>query len=418
MLAKLYKQIFDISICYTIGAFLLEFIGGRTIPIRGFLILLLTALVSILLAHKKKWKTLVMILLPIGSLVFLKPSVPELIVFLLIWAYFAYVTITERFVVNRGVFVDMLKRFAYLFLLPAIFMFLDIRHFSSHVQAISPYLASSLVSAVFLLRHLRADNQMEQLKQYRRQQVMELMMFLVICLLLTLIKAPQNLLEGLSLAYQYLLRPILMFLAQGIGMIIMGVIYLAIAIISFLTKKEMHYPDTKAVGAPEDSFGFDTAAGVNVEWIRPFLLSIVTIAALVILFYFFRWLMGEKLRQKLPTGILETRESIEDAKDKETNFWKRRPKDSRAAVRYYYGKYLLWLQHKKVQLRLQDTTEEISKKYIRALLEEDQVKKEASLQIKRLYRKSRYQIAEQITSDEAEIAKQLYQTIKTSKISE
>lgn len=418
MLAKLYKLIFDISICYTIGAFLLEFIGSKTISIRGFLILLLTALISILLEQKKRWKPLIMIVLPIGSLIFLRSSVPELIVFLFIWAYYAYVTITERFLINRGVFVDMLKRLAYIYLLPAILILLDIRHLSTHVQAIGPYLASSLVSAVFLLRHLRAANQMEQLKQYRRQQVMELLMFLVICLLLTLVKAPQNLLEGLNLVYQSLLRPILVFFAQSLGMIVMGVIYLVIAVINFLTKKELHYPDTEGVGAPEDSFGFKTSAGFDMEWVRPLLLSIVTIAGLVILFYFFRWLMGERFRQKVPAGIQEIRESIEDMKEKKSNFRKRRPKDSREAVRYYYGKHLLWLKQKKVPLQLQDTTEEIGKKYARALKEEDEVKREASLQLKQLYRKSRYQTAEPITSDEAVKTKQLYQTIKTSKISE
>jgi hypothetical protein len=128
--------------------------------------------------------------------------------------------------------------------------------------------------------------------------------------------------------------------------------------------------------------------------------------------------MGEKLLQKLPAGILETRESLEDTNDKRTNFRKRRPKDSGAAVRYYYGKYLLWLQHKRIQLRPQDTTEEISNKYNRALIEDDKAKKEVSRQLTRLYRRSRYQISEQITSEEAEKAKELYQIIKTSKISE
>lgn len=46
------------------------------------------------------------------------------------------------------------------------------------------------------------------------------------------------------------------------------------------------------------------------------------------------------------------------------------------------------------------------------------VKNEASLQLRQLYRKSRYQITEQITSEDTEKAKKLYKTINTSKISE
>ncbi len=419
MLAKLYKLIFDTSICYTIGVFLLNFVGDISISIGGFLILLLTAMVSVALGQKKKWRTPVMIILPIGALIFLRPSVPELILFLLVWAYDIFVTVTERFIISRGKFVDMLKRFAFLFLLPAIFMFIDLRNFNSYVQAIGPYLTASLISAVFLLRYLRAVNQMEQMKHYLRQQFMEFMIFLVLCLLLTFARAPQNLVAGLKLMYQYLLGPIIQFFAKAISMLLLGVIYLISAIIGFLTnKKELHSIDLTGGGAADQAFGLDDTAGFSLEWIIPFLYSIAIIAGLVVLFFFFRWLMGERIRQKLPAGILETRESIEDVKDQRAKFSRKRPKDSRAAVRYYYGKYLLWLKHRKVELRLQDTTEEISDKYNRALVEADMVKREASQQLKRLYRKSRYQITEQITSEEVVKAKQLYQTIKKSKISE
>lgn len=418
MLTKSYKLIFDISVCYTIGAFLLKYFGGISIYVGGFLILLLTALVSILLKQNKNLKILVMILLPIGSLVFLTPSIPELIVFLLIWAYYAFVTITERFVISRGEFVDMLQRFAYLFLLLAFLLLTGVQKFNSSVQVTGPYLAASLVSAIFLLRHLRAVNHMEQIKLYRRQQFMELMIFLVICLLLTLARAPQNLVEGLKLMYQYLLRPILTFFVGIISMLILEIINLVVGLIGFLTNnKEMRNVNFEIGNAADQYLDLIGNVGGHAEWTIPFLYSIGTIVGLVIVFFFFRWLMGERFRQKLPTGILESRESIEYEKDKRTNFRKRSPKDSRAAVRFYYGKYLLWLQNKRVQLRLQDTTEEINDKYNGALIEDDKAKREASLQLKHLYRKSRYQIAEQITSKEAEKAKQLYQTIRTSKIS-
>ena len=419
MLAKLYKLAFDISVCYTIGAFLLKYFSNISISIGGYLILLLTVLVSIFLQHKKKWEILGMILIPIGSLALIRPSISELVLFLLIWAYYAFVTITERFVTGRGEFVDMLRRFAYLFLLPAILMFIDINKFSSYVQAIGPYLSATLVSATFLLRHLRAVNQMEQIKLYRRQQLMELMIFLGICLLLTLAKAPQNLAEGLILMYQYLLRPVLTFLGGVIGMIVLGVIYLFYAVIGILTnKKEIQNIDVEFGSAADKYSELRDSIESNVEWVKPFLYSISMVVVLVILYFFFRWLMGKSYSQKLSAGILEIREVIEDEKDKRVNFRNRRPKDSRAAVRYYYGKYMLWLLHKRVNLHPQDTTEEISDKYNRVLIEEKKEKREASLHFNSLYRRSRYQMAEQITTEEAEQAKKLYQMIKTSKMIE
>ncbi len=419
MLTKIYKLIFDISICYTIGAFLLEYIGGRSIPIEGFLILLFTAPLAVIFRHKR-WRTPIVLLLPIGSLIFLKPSFPELILFLLIWMYFAFVVITERFVISRGEFLDMIRRFAYISILPAVFMFLDLRNLGLHLQTISPYLTTSLISAVFLLRHLRATDQMEHLKLYLKQQIMELITFLTICLLLTLARAPQNLVESFQLMYQYLLRPILTFIAEVGGLLVLGLINLIAAFIGLFTKKrDLQNLDFKSEGETGQGFSLNIATTkVDLEWIRPFLISIGIIVGLVALFYFFRWLMGEKMKQKLPEGILETREAIEDMKDKGSSFRKRRPKDSRAAVRFYYGKHLRWLLHKKVQLRLQDTTEEISDKYHGALMEDDRAKVEASLQLRRLYRKSRYRMIEEITTEEAEQARQLYQTIKATKISE
>ena len=218
--------------------------------------------------------------------------------------------------------------------------------------------------------------------------------------------------------YLHLLSPILKFLIGSIGLLILGLIYLFFAVIGFLTnKRDMRKVDNNLSNAADQLLDLKSNVEGNVEWIRLFLYSIGTIVGLVILFYFFRWLMGERLRHRLPEGIQETREAIEDAKDKRTNFKKRRPKDPRAAVRYYYGKHLLWLQHKRVQLRPQDTTEEIRDRYHRVLIEEHKEKGEASLQLKHLYRKSRYQLAKQITSEEAEKAKQLYQEIKTSKVS-
>lgn len=417
MLAKLYKLIFDISICYTIGAFLLMYFAGILIRGGGYLILLLSALVSTLLDQKIRIKIPVMILLPISYLLYIKPPVWELIVYLLIWGYYVFVTMTERLVINRGEFADMLKRFAYLFLLLTLLILTGIQKFNSSLQVMGPYLAASLISAVFLLRHLRAVGQMEQIKLYRRRQFMELMIFLAVCLLLALVRAPQNLVEGLILMYHYLLRPILMFIINTLGVIVLGLVYLVLVVIGFLTNNK-EIPDFifKSGNAADQPFTFKGYKGGNVEWIMPFLYSVGTIIGLVLLFFFFRWLMGERFRRNLPAGILEIRESIEDTNDKRMKYRKRRPRDSRAAVRYYYWKHLLWLQHKRIHLRHQDTTEEINEKYNRALLEEDKEKREASLQLKCLYRKSRYRMSEQITSEEARKAKQLYQTVKTSNL--
>ncbi len=150
-------------------------------------------------------------------------------------------------------------------------------NFSFHVQTISPYLATSLISAIFLLRHLRATDQMEQIKHYLRQQVMELIIFLVICLLLTLARAPQNLVEGFNLMYQYLSRPVLTFLVGVGSMLVFGIIYLVAAFIGLIeNNKELRNLELMADSGIDRAFGWDSATkGVKIEWIRPFLISIV-----------------------------------------------------------------------------------------------------------------------------------------------
>jgi hypothetical protein len=428
MLSKLYKLIFDISICYTIGAFLLNYFGGITVYGEGFFILLITGTAAILLRQKRKLKIATTILIPAVSLIIYWPTVPKLVVFLLIWAYSSYMSISDHLEINRGGFKDMLKYFLYTCLFLLLLMLPGFRQFGTAALAACPYLIVVILSAVFLLRHLRADHQMGQLKRYKRQQYMELLAFLIISILLTLARVPQNLAEGLNLMYQHVVGPVLSFIVSTIGTLIGGIIYLVIAAIRFLTRNNERFEfKTQSGETAIQSFDITESNPTVFDWIVPLMYSIVAIIGMILLFIFFRRLMGEKMKQKIPTGILETREYLEEAKDKKVTFGRKRPKDSRAAVRYYYGKCLLWLQHKHVQLTPQDTTEEINDKFLNSGqvigladssgLQSDgfEARRETSTQLKQIYRKARYQMTEQITEEEAEKAKELYQVMKTSK---
>lgn len=417
MLTKLYKLTFDISVCFTIGAFLLQYACGISVHAGGYPVLLLAALLSVLLERKKHLRISVMILLPAGYLALLKPSIPELIIFLLIWAYIAFVTITERVVISRDRFVDMLRRLAYLFIPLAFFLVTGFQKVILSMQAAGPYLTASLISAIFLMRHLRALNHMKVLKMYGRQQFVELIVFMLICLLLTIAKAPQNLVRGLKLTYLHLLKPILTFIVNTLSLILYVIVSMFLYFIGLLSKnKEIQNRGFSSDSAADRLIKIKDSFDGNSEWVVPFLYSVGIIAGLLFAFFFFRRLMGEKLRQKLPADIMELREAIEYDSDRRTKFRKRRPKDAREAVRMYYGRFLLWLKSKRIPLQLQDSTEDINDKYMRALTEDNKARQDASQQLRQLYRKSRYQMAEPITSKEAEKAKQLYKTLRNSKV--
>ncbi len=422
MLAKLYKLLFDISVCFSIGAFLLKYIKGSTVYGSGFLILSVTALLCAFWAGNRKLKILTCILIPvgyIGYLYILSPAFSNLSVFLLIWAYFVYVVVTDRLVIGRGEFIDMLRRLLYLSIILLFPMVTAFHKFSIAMQTASPYLTAAILSAVFLLRHLRSVHKMEQVKQYRRQQLLELIGFITLSLLLTLAKAPQNLVEGFKQLYLHVIEPVLGFLISFFGMLLYGILKLLISLIRPVSgEKEIEIPkfifgkqEDLAIGSP------DTVAD-GMDWLLPILYAAGAILMIALLFLFFRWLMGERFKGKLPAGIQETREYLDEEGEKRGSFFRRRPRESREYVRYYYGKSLLWLRHRKVPIKPSDTTEEISEKYLTLQAESSkeghEVRKEASVQLKKLYRKARYQMEEDIAAGEAEQAKQLYQAMKNT----
>lgn len=412
MSAKLFKHIYDISVLYTIGAFLLSCIGGISLRSWSFPVLLIAIAASMLLERRKRIRTLVTILFPAALLPFLISSIPDLAIFLLAWAYFSYVSITGRIVNSRGEFIDLCKHTAVILLAITFLMLAVFQNMGKAFLEACPYFIAALVSAVFLLRYLRLGSQAEHLRGYHRQQWMELLAFLAISLLLTLINAPQNILNGLLLIYHNLVVPIITFLGSVLGLIVSGILQLLFALLRLISKNQDTPMDDYQFGKsliPEID-ATDTAV-TDISWVMPFLYSIGAIIALLLLFFFLRRLMGGKLKQMIPAGISETREYLDDGRHKRSTFRSRRPRGPGAAVRYYYQKSLLWMQHKKVKLKPQDTTEEINEKYESLIGEDAVTQKVSAVHLKELYRKARYQTQEQITAEEAEKAKQLYQEV-------
>ncbi len=414
MTARLYKLVFDISILYSIIVFLLRSFGDITIHSRTFLILLAAVGISLLLNRKRIVKLPVVIVLTIVSLPFLLPSIPDVAAFLLIWGYSSYVLVSERVVTSHGEFMDMLKHtLALILLLIAIVLAVVIQKIAVALQVACPYFIMAMVSAVALLRDLRFHNQTESEQEYHhRQQLIELIAFLIISALLTIIKAPQNLFHGLRLIYLSLLEPIIAFLAGVIGIIISGIIYLLIAIFKLVTNNREIRQVQIDLGSPiEQAANAYNTTSSNPNWVMPLLYSVGILLGIIVLILFFRKIMGGRLNRILPTGVSEIREHLTDEGDKTATFRRRRPKDPRAAVRYYYWKSLLWLRHKNAELKPQATTEDINHVWNDLLGEKDVVKSDAPKLFMKLYRRARYQMSESISYEDAEKAKQLYREI-------
>lgn len=414
MLEKLYKLLFDVSLCYAIGAFLLSYLLGITIYGGGFLFLAGSILLAVVIKEKHRWGLLSMIITPFPYLFTLSPTVWDSIVYVLIWVYLIFVLRSERYMVSRDNFVERLKQVLFCSLLLMLPMAISFKRFIPAMQISSLYLIGASISAVFLLRHLRALNQIEQRKEYQWQQFIEFSAFLVICLILTLIKAPQNLLFGLNQIYSNLVVPAITYLATLIVMLIYGIFNLLIGLIEFITNKKIEKLELNYdafIQQPELISESDTK---DVSWLIPFLYCVGAILGFVLLLKLYRWLMGEKFQRNIPSGIQETREYVADVKSKKSSKRKMRPRNPRSTVRYYYVKYLLMLSRSKVVLNPQDTTEKIQEKHLEWQKTRGKTDIIAAKDLKQLYRKARYGMEEEISKEEAEGAKKLYKEINNN----
>lgn len=413
MPTKIYKFIFDISICFLIGGFLLKYFWGAQMFTGDLPVLVASAVISVLFYKKRIVNILMISLLPIIYLLIVSLPLPELIVFLLIWVYCISVTVTNRYVMERGEFVDRIKQVMFVLMILVIITFTNFTKFGVSIQSIFPYLILAIISAVFLLRHLRVGGEMEQIGVYEKQQFIELSIFLIVCVLLTLLKVPVHILEGFSLIYHQLLIPLVTVLISIIGVLLSVLIYLGALLISVIpnTKKSQEVKTIfgDMVKEEADKIGFNSAQTFDYV---PILYFFGAIALVVVVFLVFRRLMGSIYQQDAPGGIIETRESLTDISAKPSRNRRKRPKNTRDAARYYYGNYMLLLLKKQVELKVNDTTTEINSKYTNFISHDSSDKSKASTDLTSIYQEARYQLSKEISEEEAAKVKELYNHIK------
>lgn len=416
MLSRLYKLFFDLGICYTLGAFLVCYFAGDSLQFEGFICLLATAVIGIVLRKKKKLWIVTTICVPIVGLFLLRSELIPLAVYVLSWGYIAFLIITDRFVTSRGEFLDQVRKLLYFALVLPILMLTEFHIVLQSIVAAVPYLITAMVSFGFMLRHLRSDHGMESQKGYHRQQIWEMILFITICVLLTVVRAPQNLLTGLSLLYINVIQPVISFLARLISLIFGGMIYLIISIVSLFTEnRELALRKAEVEDGLFVSLDLSVDTVSSKEWIVPLLYSLAAILGLIVVFLFFRWLMGEKYKQRLPEGISEIRETVVDSGDRQGKINGKYSKEPRERIRYYYNKYLIYLRSRKVTILSVDTTSDVEQKYLESSSQPSMRQMEASMRMKNLYRKARYQNREEITKEEAEQAKKIYDILKSKK---
>ena len=416
MLSRLYKLIFDLSICCCLGAFLLHFFGGVTLQVGGFLILLVAAALTLVMREKGRQSILFMVILPAIGGLFLRPALNELLIYIPVWGYGLYLLVSDRLVVGRGDFLDRVRHVIILFLVLPLFMLVELHAVGDALRAALPYLVFTIISIIFMLRHLRTQHLRVGQKGYYSQQRWELIIFLFVCMLLTLVRAPQNLFVGIQLLFGGVIQPLLALFGSLVAVILGPIINGILSLLNIRrTPKEGGPQDDEMYGRMKDIPDLKEVFVPNSAWIMPLLYSFGVILGLVVLFFLLRWLIGDKGKHKLPTGVSEIREALEEPNEgRNKRRWKN-SKEPAERIRYYYMKYLLHLRLIKLSTLPGDTTREVDHKYSDLLDDNDIEQREASKQLKRLYRKARYQHHTDMKNEEAEQAKKLYHTIKAKR---
>ncbi|MDF2908222.1 MAG: hypothetical protein K0R34_3543, partial [Herbinix sp.] len=362
MLSRLYKLIIDLGVCCSLGAFLLYYFGKVTLHEGGFLILLAAATLTLMMREKSKQSILFVIVLPVLGGLILRISGPQLLVYLPVWGYIVYLLVSDRLVVTRGDFLDRVRRILILSLILPLFMLVELSIFGEAFRAALPYLVVTIVSIVFMLRHLRTLQRREGQKGYYSQQLWEMIIFLAVCVMLTIARVPQNLLVGIRVLYQNLILPVLSLLGFILGTIISLIISL-LSIEGCSRGRETSPRDDDLYGRLKDIPELTKVTVPSSVWLLPLLYSLGVILALIVLFFFIRWLIGDKGKYKIPLGVSEIRETLEEPNERKNNLMWRLSKEPAERIRYYYLKYLLYLHSIKISILSGDTTREVDQKY-------------------------------------------------------
>ena len=334
-MAQVYKLLFDLSLWFCLGGYFLRLTTGKAPSAIGFVALCLCAGLDALLRSrelKARWARFLPLILPILTLIWWPGLWPALHL-LVAWAYLAFCIWTDRIDLRydgaRQHFGFGLKLLILLVLGPLFPAELG----PAAAQSI-PYLVLMLTSGVCLLRMLR-----EQRPAGLRQGIY-MAVFVLLCALLTAGRAPQLLLRGFGLLYQHVLAPVIFCLAIALGVLFYG-FYL---VMKWLVDRAQGNSEPLQIQLSEaaDMLGLDeqyAAYTVDLRWLKVLLTALGAALLVFLLWRLFRRLAGERLGP----GVTDRRperigELLRDRAAAPGHIL--RPREPRAAVRWYFARFL------------------------------------------------------------------------------
>ncbi len=407
-MTEYYKLLFDLSLFYTISGYYLMLTTEQAPSVFLFLALVAASGLDSLfrarrLYHPGKYGLrLLPLFLPLLAL-FSRPSLGQILQSLPAWLYLGWTTLSGRIDLDYS---EARSHFSFGLRLLLLMIFGPLFHGRLGVTIIRtiPYLVIMLASGVCLLRMLR-----EQRPDGLRQGLY-LAAFVLICVLLTVGKAPQLLVKGFGYVYRGVIAPLIFALAIVFGVLMYG-FYILLA---WIVKRAQGQEEELQIDleSAADMLGLQeeyTTYTTNLRWLVVLLAVLGVLLLLFILFLIFRRLLGERQRSDENGPWRES--SITQTSDLPV---KRssgilRPRDPRLAVRYYYARFVAECRKRGISVPRGMTVTELAVHCAAAFPDADPKTLAA------LYLPSRYSTRTDISQEDAALAAESWRLLKRSK---
>lgn len=334
-MTEFYKLLFDLSLWYCLGGYFLRLAAGKAPSVPGFLALCLCAGLDAFLRAKKpeaRPARILPLLLPLLSLI-VWPGLWPAAHLLVAWAYVAFSLFSGRFELRydgaRSHFGFGLKTLLLLILGP-----LFPENLGAAAAQSVPYLVLMLTAGICLLRMLR-----EQRPAGLRQGIY-MAVFVLLCALLTVGKAPQLLLRLVGLVYRNVLSPLIFCLAIVMGLLTYG-FYL---VMKWLVERAQgrNEPIRLELSGAAEALGLEdqyAAYTADLRWLKALLIALGAAALCFLLWRLFRRLLGERAAAGSPERRPDRASRLQSPADAPGRRLLR-PREPRAAVRWYFARFL------------------------------------------------------------------------------
>ena len=218
---------------------------------------------------------------------------------------------------------------------PFAFLLLLIGMLPELAQASMPIALIMLVGSVLLMRSLRHEPETYCQKWYQFFNAATVTVVLVIAALMSTKAFLETCAAALAASYRTFVLPLLMLALTGFVYILRAVVWLVSLLNIRLPENQGEAPELQLDGIAED-LGLDKLAGEPVG--EKYLIALCILMAVVVLYFFFRWMMRLGWGQKQPPEAREERLEMDGATDEKVR--KARPGSAVQRVRAQYRKFL------------------------------------------------------------------------------